>query len=442
MVKCAHSFTRLQWMVAMILSVGNFFNGMVFSLQAPFYPHEAEKKGLTAFEYGLVIGIFELVVFIVSPIIGGNLNRLQMKRTLTISMVIEGISSAIFGTLDKIDDTKLFLFLSIVLRIIEAFGYAGVIISSCSFIPKVFPNSTSTMYGILETFFGLGMVLGPFFGGLLYENGGFTLPFVTLGALLALTSIFMWFVLPNVEDTEISEDKKHTMKKVLKIMAILVSIFGVVCASGAYGFLQTGLEPHLRRMNMSPINISLIWVLLGAFYGLASPLGGLICDRFSSSAVAIVGALLMILSFTIIGPLPFLPITMSTSLVILSIIFIGISIAFEFVSGFSCACKQATIHGLPDSVETYGAISGLWASAVALGGFIGPTVAGIFSDLVGFQWSTLVVIFSQIVVLVLLVIIAVKEAIRLKNVNSDNLNEYSCLKNNIKRSDSTNYEDN
>jgi hypothetical protein len=30
-------------------------------------------------EYGLVFGIFELTVFLVSPVIGANLNRMGMK---------------------------------------------------------------------------------------------------------------------------------------------------------------------------------------------------------------------------------------------------------------------------------------------------------------------------------------------------------------------------
>jgi hypothetical protein len=48
--------------------------------QAPFYPHEAERKGATPTQYGFVFGIFELTVFVVSPIIGKNLGRIGAKR--------------------------------------------------------------------------------------------------------------------------------------------------------------------------------------------------------------------------------------------------------------------------------------------------------------------------------------------------------------------------
>ena len=48
-------------------------------------------------------------------------------------------------------------------------------------IAKEFPENVATMFAILETFFGIGMIVGPTVGGALYEAGGFTLPFVSLG---------------------------------------------------------------------------------------------------------------------------------------------------------------------------------------------------------------------------------------------------------------------
>ena len=48
-------------------------------------------------------------------------------------------------------------------------------------IAKEFPNNVATMFAVLETFFGIGMIMGPTIGGALYELGGFTLPFVSLG---------------------------------------------------------------------------------------------------------------------------------------------------------------------------------------------------------------------------------------------------------------------
>ena len=69
-------------------------------------------------------------------------------------------------------------------RIIEACGNSGFLTGSFSMIAKEFPENVATMFAILETFFGIGMIVGPTVGGALYEAGGFTLPFVSLGKMM------------------------------------------------------------------------------------------------------------------------------------------------------------------------------------------------------------------------------------------------------------------
>ena len=75
----------------------------------------------------------------------------------------------------------LFLQRIMIFRIIEACGNSGFLTGSFSMIAKEFPENVATMFAILETFFGIGMIVGPTVGGALYEAGGFTLPFVSLG---------------------------------------------------------------------------------------------------------------------------------------------------------------------------------------------------------------------------------------------------------------------
>ena len=45
-----------------------------------------------------------------------------------------------------------------------------------------------------------GEIVGPVVGGALYEVGGFTLPFAVMGSLLFLSSIFIYFVLPDTPE--------------------------------------------------------------------------------------------------------------------------------------------------------------------------------------------------------------------------------------------------
>lgn len=70
----------------------------------------------------------------------------------------------------------------------------------------------------------------------------------------------------------------------------------------------------------------------------------------------------------------------------------GLGIACQLVASFSDALRTSIKHGLPDNIETYGLISGLWTSTFALGAFIGPSVSGALYDSIGFRESTIFVI--------------------------------------------------
>ena len=86
-------------------------------------------------------------------------------------------------------------------------------------IAKEFPDNVATMFAILETFFGIGMIVGPTVGGALYEAGGFTLPFVLLGAVLVCAAGFCYFVLPSSVDAVNAVSEKPSVLQALKVNA-------------------------------------------------------------------------------------------------------------------------------------------------------------------------------------------------------------------------------
>jgi MFS family permease len=56
-------------------------------------------------------------------------------------------------------------------------------------------------------------------------------------------------------------------------------------------------------------------------------------------------------------------------------------------------------------LETYGLISGLWTSTFALGAFVGPSIAGILYDSVGFRNGTMFIVLLNVIVVRELVIL-------------------------------------
>lgn len=87
-------------------------------------------------------------------------------------------------------------------------GNAAFLTASFAIIAKEFPKNVSVTFASLETFFGLGLIVGPMVGGLLYSIGGYYLPFVSLGLLLLLTAVITMCILPKHDDVVQHESSK------------------------------------------------------------------------------------------------------------------------------------------------------------------------------------------------------------------------------------------
>ena len=90
--------------------------GLLLSLQPPFYPSEAEKKGATPSQYGFVFGIANLAAFIFAPIFGRFGSKLGPKLVYNLGAFTQGIVGISFGFLGYIQNAAPFLGLSYFLR--------------------------------------------------------------------------------------------------------------------------------------------------------------------------------------------------------------------------------------------------------------------------------------------------------------------------------------
>ncbi|CAG9576127.1 unnamed protein product [Danaus chrysippus] len=396
------NFTRRQWLTVIVISAADFCNAICVALQAPFFPHEAELKGCSATEYGLVFGIFELVVFIISPFYGAHLNKLGPKLVFNTGILTTSTCAILFGLLDKVEGHILFVTLAFIIRIVEALGNAAFLTASFAIIAKEFPNNVATMFASLETFFGLGLIVGPLVGGALYSVGGYYLPFAVLGFILFLTAILCYLTLPNTPDDEDIRPTGPTMISLLKIPGVFLTAITITSTSLSLGFLQATLEPHLRQFEFSPIILGLIFIINGGLYAVSAPGWGWLCDHPSIKPkyITVVGHMFVIGAFLIVGPAPFMEIPTLLWMTILGLVLHGLGLGSLLVSSFSDALGTAISNGLPNSIETYGLVSGMWTSTFALGAFIGPTVSGLLFDSIGFRNSTQFVVILHLCVMV------------------------------------------
>ena len=405
------SYTRKQIISFATFCISNFCSALCFSLQAPFYPREAEKRGATATQYGFVFGVFELTMFLCSPLFGRYLSVIGPSFLFSTGVFTAGLSCILFGLLDKVYETNVFLGLSFLTRIFESIGSSAAVTSSLSLVSNNFPENTGSCFAIMEMFFGVGLIIGPTVGGALYEVGGYTLPFLVLGSTLLVTGLLAKLILPadNYEISTSTPRQSQTLKA-LKIFGVFICMYTTAAAAFSIGFLQATLEPYIRPLGLSPFQTGLMFVISGGTYALTCPLWGIVCDKFKNShgKAMTIGAIFLILTFLFMGPVPFIPFQLSLSVCITTLFLHGIALGAQFVGTFSGALSFAVENGFEDNIDTSGLITGIWTSASALGGFTGPSLSGYLYDTIGFQWGSLVVVGQQVIVLILIATLVIK----------------------------------
>ena len=113
----------------------------------------------------------------------------------------------------------------------------------------------ATMFATLETFFGIGLIVGPTVGGAMYQAGGYILPFAVLGSFLIFAAILTYFILPeryNERDGGLQETQEKGLCDLLRIPSITLAALSILCTSLSIAFLQATLDPHLRQFELSP----------------------------------------------------------------------------------------------------------------------------------------------------------------------------------------------
>ena len=300
-----------QLLIFLILILNSFSSSLTVCLFPPFYPRLAEMKGTTATDYGLIIGTNCLVAFIVTPFVGNHLPQIGVKYAFCFGTFAGGVCCALSGLLEFFEPGQSFIIFSVLVRITHAVANALVITSTFAYQAMEFPSAVAKVFSITRCVMNVTQLVGPVFGGVLHEIGGFFLPFVIMGSfqvVLALSCIFVmpppYFEEEQYENNRRKKEKKISVFNMLSIPTIWFSFGAFIIATMCNGFISVNLEPEvLRQFSLSPIYIGLIFGLKDGANSIASPVWGWICDSNKKSVkpYLIGSSVLVTASFLLLG---------------------------------------------------------------------------------------------------------------------------------------------
>ncbi|XP_064597183.1 MFS-type transporter SLC18B1-like [Liolophura sinensis] len=396
--------------------LSDFLTSCCLSLLAPFFPQEAHNKNISDSISGWIFGVYSLTQFVFAPICGKLLPTIGGRFMYLSGGFWSGACTILFGFLQYVpvdnDGGTAFIALCFSLRIVLAIGCAALQTAGYAFSFNEFPNSVATVFGIMEVFVGLGFMAGPALGGLLYEVGGFYLPFVVVGGLILASVPINYCFIPELEEVDEGEGEGSVMN-LLKMPSIVVMNIVVVVGSVIWSILDPTLAPRLNEFSLSPSIVGLIFLLMSAFYALTAPLWGRMADKMKDNKLLLIpGFIFSAISLLLLGPSPIFGLGSDYNqlwLNVVSLCLLGISCSLAIIPSFDVFLDLAETVGFEENVNTYGVVAGLWSSMNALGDFIGPSIGGVLLTSVGFQLCMTYTALACAVVVVLLVMMEIAE---------------------------------
>ncbi|XP_029568759.1 MFS-type transporter SLC18B1 isoform X2 [Salmo trutta] len=347
---------------------------------------QAVKKGASQTVIGLIFGCYALCNLMGSLVLGKYIVQIGAKFMLISGLFVSSVCTILFGLLDKVPDGATFIILCIIIRSVDAVGFSAAMTSSFAVSAKVFPNNIATVLGSLEIFTGLGLILGPPIGGWLYQSFGYEVPFMALGCFLFLMVPFNMYILPSFA-ADPSKDSFFRLFTHLKIVLICFAIFTL---SSGLGFLDATLSIYaIDTFDLSPGYVGLLLLGLSLTYCLASPLLGIISDRFPSTRpwFMVLGGLFTATGFWFLGPVPILQIKSQLWLVVFMLGIIGFSLSMTAIPTFPEILDCAYENGFEEGLSTLGLVSGLFGAVWSFGMFCGPTLGGFITQQLSFEWA-------------------------------------------------------
>ena len=253
------------------------------------------------------------------------------------------------------------------------------------------PNKSGLVYALVDGTFGSGYMLGPVIGAGLYNLGGFLFPFLLSGLVFILLSVqcvavvrpLIHYAEDQMEDSSLTSS---ALVPLLQDLAVVVPLLSATTAALTIGYIESLLELHLQTFSLSVSWVGLCFLAMSLTYTLLTLLTGYCVTKiFHPGSITTAGLSLLLLSFILVGPAPYLPLPPSLPLTVFSLVLQGAGAASVLVSTYSSSLAATLAKpGYTDCPATFSLVSGLWTSAFALGNFLGPSVAGVIYDQVAY----------------------------------------------------------
>ena len=345
-----------------------------FGILIPILQPFAAKFGASDMQAMWLMGIYSLMQFFFSPVLGRWSDRIGRRPVIIASLVGSMLGYLIIAQAENpvlSMNGKLSLALLFTARVVTGICGASFSTAQAYLADITAPEKRAGVMGMIGAAFGLGFVLGPVIGGLTSDTRfGPSLPFYIAAAMSFLNALFCWKSLPETLPPEKRGEVRAkvsiagTMRRMghTHFPAVLVSNFLVIMAFSV--MTATFVIWAGKELGYSQRQIGLLFGFIGIIAILIQ--GGLIrriAKNGNEAKLALGGAVAMVVSLALLPWGAALPVLLG----VMALMSVGNSLTTPTLNTLASRCGTVQTQG-----ETMGAMSG----AGSLGRFFGPFIGG------------------------------------------------------------------
>jgi MFS transporter, DHA1 family, solute carrier family 18 (vesicular amine transporter), member 1/2 len=354
-----------------LVTLATFTDIVAYSIAIPVLPDLSRRLGASPTMIGLLFASFGLTLLTVSIPMGAVSDRMGRKGPMIAGLVALSAATLLFAFAQSLP----WLFAA---RLVQGAADAVTWVVGFALIADLYDaNERGRVTGIVMMGTSAAVMIGPTFGGWLYELGGIRMPFIAV-AVLAAVDLLLFLAL--------EEPSRHgavdhvPFRTVLRVPAIAVCAVVVVGISATISMLEPVLALHLSALGVRPARLGLIYGVAAVVTTALNPIAGGLSDRLGSRRMTMIGLLMMGCMIPVLGQ--------AWSYGSALVLFVVAAAAGTFVITPSLAYMgEATSDA---GVRSFGISYGLYNLAWGAGLLGGPALGGLLFEHMGFAALTIV----------------------------------------------------
>ncbi|HEY1299960.1 MAG TPA: MFS transporter [Stellaceae bacterium] len=249
-----------RWLPVGVVAFALFMDYLIYGLLIPLTPY-SPARATGEQELGLLYAAYSLGVLAATPFFGFLGDRIGYRRPLIGGVALSAAALVLFWLAPHFH-------LLLLARLFQGAASAASWTAGLALIAEHYPNERVEMMGFALMGSTAGSLLGPVIGGALYEVGGYGLPFLVTGGLMAIDAALV-LLLPR---RRVMAEPSPNIWPLLLDRSVLVTAAAVALAAIGWGILEPLLPVQLARSGVNPAIIGLIFTAGAIAYGSSAPL--------------------------------------------------------------------------------------------------------------------------------------------------------------------------